>query len=162
MGASESLQGCFSHNMDPVLHLLVSNRECLYIGASLSISWTTPCCMVLVSSYRSVSLAHFLPRVLDSLIFLSRHILLVCCHFLLDVLGYAHWSCSLFYFLHMSWAWYFIIWSICLFLFSTRYFIKERWKTFFHIHNAFERSLLSPYYFSLWSLGWKWIKDILL
>ena len=74
MGAFESLQGCFSHNMDLVLHLLVSNRECLYIGASLSISWTTPCCLVLISSYYLLSLAHFLPRVLDSLIFLSQHI----------------------------------------------------------------------------------------
>ena len=137
MGAFESLQGCFSHNMDPVLHLLVSNRECLYIGASLSISWTTPCCMVLVSSYRSLSLAHFLPRTLDSLFFfLSWHILSFCCHFLLDVLGYAHWLCSHFYILHVSWAWYFILWSIYLFLFSTRYFHYRKVKGMFsHSHH---------------------------
>ena len=90
MGTSEGLQSLFSYNSDPVLPLLISNKECLHISASLSISWTTPCCMVLVSSYLSLSRAHFLPRALDTLLFLSQHILSTCCHFLLDVLGYAH------------------------------------------------------------------------
>ena len=139
MGASKSLWGHFSHNMDPILHLLVSSRECLDISTSLSISWTTPCYMVLVSSCRSLSLAHFLPGASDSLLFLSWHILLVCCHFMLDVLGYVHWSCSPFYILHLSWASYFILWSICLFLFSTWYFHYRKVKTCFHIHTIFER-----------------------
>ena len=139
MGASESLRGRFSHSMDPILHLLVSNRECLDIAASLSISWTTPCYIVLVSSYRSLSLAYFLPGASDSLISLSRHILSVCCHFMLDVFGYVHWSCSPFYILHLSWTLYFILWSICLFLFSTWYFHYRKVKACFHIHTIFER-----------------------
>ena len=136
MGTSEGLQSLFSYNSDPVLPLLISNKECLHISASLSISWTTPCCMVLVSSYLSLSRAHFLPRALDTLLFLSRHILSICCHFLLDVLGYAHWSCSLFfYILHLSWTRYFIFWSICLILFSTRYFYYRKVKGMFsHSH----------------------------
>ena len=139
MGAFESLQGCFSHNMDLVLHLLVSNQECLDVGASLSISWTTFYCMVLLSSCCSLSLAHFLPRALDSLLFLIWHFLSVCCHFLLNVLGHAHWSCSPCYILYMSWAWYFILWLICLFLFSTRYFYYKKVKDMFsHSHHFLE------------------------
>ena len=125
--------------MDLVFHFLVSNRECLDIGASLSISWTTPFCMVLVSSCHSLSLAHFLPRTLDSFLFLSWHILLVFCHFLLDILGYAHWLCWYFYILLVSWAWYFIPWSICLFIFSTRYFHYRKVKDMFsHSHHFLE------------------------
>ena len=139
MGAFESLWGRFSHSMDLVLHLLVSNQEYLDIGASLSISWTTPCCMVLVSFCHSLSLAHFLPRTLDSLLFLGWHILSVCCHFLLNVVGYAHWLCSHFYILNVSWAWYFIFWLICIFLFSTWYFHCRKVKACFHIHTTFER-----------------------
>ena len=90
MGASEGLQSLFSYSSDPILPHLVSNQEYIDIGASLSINWTIPCFMVMVSSFRSLSVAHFLPRASNSLLFLSRHILSVCCHFLLDVLGYAH------------------------------------------------------------------------
>ena len=116
--------------------LLVSSIKCLEIRANLSISWTTSCYMVLVSSCCSLSLAYFLFKALDGLLFLSWHILSVCCHFLLDVLGYAHWSCSLFYILHLSWAWYFILWSICLFLFSTQYFYYKKVKGMFsHSHH---------------------------
>ena len=155
MGASKSLQGRFSHSLDPILPLLDSNRECLNIGASLSISWTTPCCLVLISSCYLLSLAHFLPRVLDSLIFLSRHILLVCCHFLLDVLGYTHWSCSPFYIIHLSWARYFILWLICLFLFFNSIFSLQKDGRHVFIFTTFLRgSFLSSYHFSLWSLGW--------
>ena len=100
MGASEGLQSLFSYSSDLILPLLVSSWECLDISASLSISWTTPYCIVLVSSCCSLSLTHFLPRALDSLLFLSWHILSIFCHFLLDVLGYVHWLCSLF--LHSS------------------------------------------------------------
>ena len=125
MGASEGLQSLFSYNSNPMLPHLFSNRECLDIDASFSISWTTISCMVLVSSCCSLSLAHFLPKASDSLLFLSWHILSVCCHFLLDVLGYARWSHSLFYILHLSLAWYFILWSICLILFSTRFSLQK-------------------------------------
>ena len=102
-------------------------------------NWITPCCMELVSSYRLLSLAHFFPRALDSIFFLNRHILSVCCHFLFNVLGYAHWSYSSFYILHLSWARYFILWSICLFLFSTRYFHYRKVKGMFsHSHHFWE------------------------
>ena len=95
--------------------------------------------MVLVFSYRSLSLAYFLPRASDSLIFLSWHILLVCYHFLLDILGYTHWSCSHFYILHLLWAWYFIFWSICLILLSTQYFYYRKVKCMFsHSHHFLE------------------------
>ena len=125
MGASEDLQSLFSYSSDLVLPHLVSSWECLEISASLRISWTTLYCMVLVSSCRSLSLAHFLPRTLDSLLFLGWHILSVCCHFLLDVLRYVHWLCSLFYILHLSWAWYFILWLSRLILFSTRFSLQK-------------------------------------
>ena len=123
--------------MDPILHFLVSNQGCLDIGASLSISWTIPSCIVLVSSCHSFSLKYFLPKASYSLLFLSRHILSICCHFLLDVLGYAHWSCSFFYIFHLSWAWYFILWSICLFLFSTQYFYYKKVKGMFSYSHHF-------------------------
>ena len=152
MGASKSLQGCFSHNMAPVLHFLVFNQECLDIGESLSINWTTPCCMVLVSSCCLLSLEHFLHKTLDSFIFLSWHILSVCCHFLFEVLGYAHWLCSYFYILHVSWAWYFILWSICLFIFSTRYFHYRKVKDMFsHSHHFLEVRLYHLIIFHYWA-----------
>ena len=161
MGVSESLRGRFSHSMDPILHFLVSNQGCLNIGASLSISWTIPSCMVLVSFCRSLSLKHFLPKASYSLLFLSRHILSICCHFLLDVLGYAHWSRSSFYILHLSWAWYFILWSIFLFIFSTR-LLQEGERHVFTFTSFLRDPPWLPYHFSLWSFGWKWIRDILL
>ena len=160
VGAFESLWGCFSRSLDPILPLLVSSWECLEINASLSISWTTPCCMVLVSSCCPLSLAHFLPRALDSLFFLSWHILSVCCHFLLDVLGYANWSCSHFYILHLSWAWYFIFWSICLILFSTRYFHYRKVKDMFsHSHHFLEIRLyhLIIFLYGAWVKSESWI-----
>ena len=52
---------------------------------------------------------------------------------------YAHWLCLPFYILHVSWAWYFFFWSICLFLFSTQYFHCRKVKACFHIHTTFER-----------------------
>ena len=147
VGASESIQGRFSHNMDLVFHFLVSNREYLDIGVSLSISWTTPCCMVLVSSSHSLSI---------SFLFLSWHILSVCCHFLLDVLGYAHWLCWHFYILHVSWAWYFIPWSICLFLFSTWYFHYRKVKCMFsHSRHFLELRL----YHLIIFLYWAWVES---
>ena len=73
MGASEGLQSLFSYSSDLVLPHLVSSWECLEVSASLSINWTTLYCMVLVSSCRSLSLAHFLPRTLDSLLFTLTH-----------------------------------------------------------------------------------------
>ena len=139
MGAFKGLQNLFSYSSDPILHFLVFSWDDLDISASLSISWTTICCVVLVSSCRLLSLARFLHRASDSFLFLSRHILSVCCHFLLDVLGHAHWSCSLFYIFHLLWVWYFILWSICLFLFSTRYFYYKKVKCMFsHSHHFWE------------------------
>ena len=41
VGASKSLQGRFSHNLDLVLPFLVSCWACLEIDTILSISWTT-------------------------------------------------------------------------------------------------------------------------
>ena len=155
MGASEGLQSLFSYSSDPILPHLVSNQEYIDIGASLSINWTIPCFMVMVSSFRSLSVAHFLPRASNSLLFLSRHILSVCCHFLLDVLGYAHWPCSFFYILHLSWARYFILWSICLFLFSTRYFYYRKVKGMFHIHTIVERFAFITLSFFFMDLGLK-------
>ena len=155
MDASKGLQSLFSYNSNPMLPHLFSNRECLDIDTSFSISWTTISYMVLVSSCCSLSLAHFLPKASDSLLFLSWHILSVCCHFLLDVLGYAHWSCSLFYILHLSWARYFILWSICLFLFSTRYFYYRKVKGMFHIHTIVERFAFITLSFFFMDLGLK-------
>ena len=162
MGASEDLQSLFSYSSDPVLPHLVSSWECLEISASLRISWTTLYCMVLVSSCRSLSLAHFLPRTLDSLLFLGWHILSVCCHFLLNVLRYVHWLCSLFYILHLSWAWYFILWLTHLILFSTRFSLQKGERQVFTFTPFFRCSPLPPDHFSLLSLCWKWIRDIVL
>ena len=41
MGTSEGLQSLFSYSSDPILHFLMSNRECSEIIASLSFSWST-------------------------------------------------------------------------------------------------------------------------
>ena len=155
MGASKGFQSLFSYSSNPILPHLVSNQKCLDIGASLSINWTISCFMVLVSSFRSLSLAHFLPSASNNLLFLSRHILSVCCHFLLDVLGYAHWLCSLFYILHLSWAQYFILWLICLFLFSTQYFYYRKVKGMFHIHTIVERFAFITLSFFFMDLGLK-------
>ena len=87
--------------------LLVSSIKCLEIRANLSISWTTPCCMVLPSSC----------CLLSSLFFLSWHILSICCHYAWHV-GIC--SSIMFTLLELSWAWYFILWLIHLILFSTR------------------------------------------
>ena len=163
MGASESLQGCFSHNMDLVLHLLVSNRECLYIGASLSISWTTPCCMVLVSSYRSVSLAHFLPRTLDTFFFLK----LTHSFILLSLSAWHFRICSLIMltFLHSSRFMSLVLHSLVdlpIFIFNP-IFSLQKGERYVFTFTPFLRGLpLSPNHFSLLSLGWKWIRDILL
>ena len=135
---------------------LVSSWECLEINASLSISWTTIYCMVLVSSCRSLSLTCFLPRTLDGLLFLRWRILSVCCHFLLDVLGYAYWLCSLFYILHVSWAWYFILWLTCLILFPTRYFHYRKVKgKFSHLHHFWDVHL----YHLIIFLYWAWVES---
>ena len=71
VGSSESLRGYFSNNLNPILHLLVSSRECLDIDASLSISQTTPYCMISVSSCHSLSLPHFLLRGFRQISFLK-------------------------------------------------------------------------------------------
>ena len=139
-----------------MLPILVSSWECLEISESLSISWTTLCCMVLVSSCRSLSLARFLPRTLNNLLFLGWHILSVCCHFLLDVLWYVHWLCSHFYILHVSWAWYIILWLTCLILFSTRYFHHRKVKVMFsHSHHFLEIHL----YHLIIFLYWAWVES---
>ena len=128
MGASEGLQILFSYSSNPIFSLffLVFSCECLEIRASLSISWATISCMILVFSCRSLNLTYFLPRALDSFLFLIWRILLVCCHLLLDVLGYAHWSCSLFYILHLSWARYFIfLVDLPNFIFNSIFLLQE-------------------------------------
>ena len=104
--------------------------------------------MELVSSYRLLSLAHFFPRALDSIFFLkSTHSfdllsLSVWCFricSLIILIDHTHWSYSSFYILHLSWARYFILWSICLFLFSTRYFHYRKVKGMFsHSHHFWE------------------------
>ena len=169
MSASKGLQSLFSYSSDPVLPHLVSSWECLEISASLGISWTTLYCMVSVSSCRSLSLAHFLPRTLDSLLFLRWRILLVCCHFLLDVLRYVHWLCSLFYILHLSWAWYFILWLSRLILFSTRFSLQKGERRILTSTLFSRESPWSPYYFSLMELklkvesmicGYRWSIDL--
>ena len=148
MSASEGLQSIFSYSSDPVLPLLVSNWECLDIGVSLSISWTIPYCMVLVSSCRSLSLSYFLPRVLDILLLLIWRILLVCCHFLLGVLGYDHWWCSLFYILYLSWAWYFIfLVDLPNFIFNTIFLLQEGERCVFTFAHFFRDPPWSPYHF---------------
>ena len=163
VGTSAGLLILFSYSSNPILPLLVSSWEWLEINASLNISWITFCHVVLTSSSLSLSLAYFPPRALDSLIFLSWHFLLACCHFLLDVLGYVHWSCSPFYILHLSWASYFILQSICLFLFSTQNFYYKKVKGMFsHSYPFWDTHLDHLIIFFLLSLGWKWIKDILL
>ena len=134
--------------MDPVLH-----RECLGICASLSISWTIPCCMVGVSSCRWLSLAYFIPKALDSFFFLELT------HFFdllpLSTLYFGICSLIMLTFLHSSPVMGSILHSLVdlpdsIFnpIFSFKPFLKG--------------SPLSPYHFSLWSLGWKWIRDILL
>ena len=102
---------------------------------------------------------------------------------------YAHWLCLPFYILHVSWAWYFFFWSICLFLFSTWYFrvifgrsayfyfqpdifITKRWKTRFHIYIFFERFALITLSFFLFMelelkvelriFGYKWSIDLVI
>ena len=140
MGAFEAFRASLVTIRIQYSIFMVFSWECLEISASLSISWTIFCHVVLIHSSLLLSLTYFLPRALDSFFFfLSWHFLLVCCHFLLDVLGYAHWLYSHFYILLMSWAWYFILWSICLFLFSTRYFYYKKVKNMFsHSHNFWE------------------------
>ena len=156
MGASKSLRGRFSHSLDPILPILVSSQECLDISASLSISWTTPCCMVLVSSCRSLSLAHFLPRASDSLLFLSWHILSVYCHFLLDILGYVHWSYShIFTFFTCHGLSTSFFGQFAWFYFQPDIFITKRWKACFHIHTIFERFAFITLSFFSMELGLK-------
>ena len=124
-------------SLDTILYFLVSDRECLDIGVSLSINWTTSCCMVLVSSCCSLSLAHFLLMVSDSFFFSWVNTFFWLIVTVLDILGYAHWLYSFLYILHLSWARYFILWSICLFLFSTQCFYYRKVKGMFSYSHHF-------------------------
>ena len=162
MGASESLRGHFSHNMDPILHLLVSSRECLDIDTSLSISWTTPCHMVLVSSCHSLSLAHF--PLGFHIVFFSwfdtffRFVVTFYLMFWDVLIDHAHF----FTFLTCHGLGTSFFGRFAYFYFQPDIFITKRWKTCFHIHTIFERFTFITLSFFLLSLGWKWIRVILL
>ena len=146
MSASEGLQSLFSYRSNPVLPHLVSSWECLEMSASLSISWTTLYCMVLVSSCRSLSLAHFLPRTLDSLLFLGWHILSVVVTFYLmfwDMfIDYAHFFIFFTYHgLDIS----FFGW-VAWFYFQPDFHYKKVKGKFSHSHHFFEM-----FAFTTWS-----------
>ena len=148
--------------LDPIHYLLVSDRECLDIGASLSISCTTPCCMVLVYSYCSLSLTHFLSMVSNSLFFLSWHILSVDCH-----RAWHFGICSLIRLisLHSSPIMGSIFHSLVdllIYIFNPIFSLQKGERHVFIFTPFLRGSPLSPYHFSLWSSGWKWIRDILL
>ena len=134
---------------------LVSNWECLEISASLSISWTTLYCMVLVSSCRSLR-AHFLPRTSDSLFFLGWHILSVCCHFLLNVLGYAHWLCSFFFifFTYHGLDTSFFGWLVW-FYFQPDFHYRKVKDRFSHSHHFWDVHI----YHLIIFLYWAWVES---
>ena len=163
MGASKSLRGCFSHNMDPVLHFLVFNQECLDIGESLSINWTTPCYMVLVSSCCLLSLEHFLHKTLDSFYFLElTHSFGLLS---LSIWGFRICSLIMLIFLHSSRVMGLVLHSLVdlpIYIFNSIFSLQKGERHVFTFTPFFRGSPLSPYHFSLLSLGWKWIRDILL
>ena len=142
--------------LDPIHYLLVSDRECLDIGASLSISCTTPCCMVLVYSYCSLSLTHFLSMVSNSLFFLSWHILSVDCH-----RAWHFGICSLIRLisLHsspiMGSIFHSLVDLLIYIYFQPDIFFTKRWKTCFHIHTIFERFAFITLSFFFMELGLK-------
>ena len=171
MGASEGLQSLFSYSSGPILHLLVSNWECLEISTSFSISWITFCHVILDYSFHSMSLACFFPRTFISFSWLGTSFqLVVFCLMLWDMfIDHDHlFTLHTYHGLSTS----FFVWSLVRFSTRCSYFHYGKVKGMFSHSIFFKRFALSTLSFFLFMelefkvelrmCGYRWSIDLMI
>ena len=155
MGAFEAFRASLVTIRIQYSIFLVFSWECLEISASLSISWTIPSHMVLVSSCHSLSLAHF--PLGFHIVFFSwfdtffRFVVTFYLMFWDVLIDHAHF----FTFLTCHGLGTSFFGRFAYFYFQPDIFITKRWKTCFHIHTIFERFTFIILSFFFMELGLK-------